>query len=85
MSRMDVIVGRESNGKTYWTKIGSAWPNDKGGFSITLDALPLPNAEGVCRMLVVEPKPRDEAPAQSNSARAKQAMGGAGIDDEIPF
>ena len=85
MSRMDVIVGRESNGKTYWTKIGSAWPSEKGGFSITLDALPLPNAEGVCRMLAVEPKPRDEAPAQSNSARAKQARGGAGIDDDIPF
>lgn len=86
MSRMDVIVGRESKGKTYWTKIGSAWPSDKGGFSITLDALPLPNAEGVCRMLVVEPKPRDEAPAQSNSARAKQARGGANdLEDSIPF
>ena len=85
MSRMDVIVGRESKGKTRWNKIGSAWPNDKGGFSITLDALPLPNAEGVCRMLVVEPKPRDEAPAQSNSARATQARGGAGIDDDMTF
>ena len=41
--------------------------------------------ESTFRMLVVEPKPRDEAPAQSNSARATQARGGAGIDDDMPF
>ena len=43
--------------------------------------------EGIFRMLVVEPKPRDKAPAQSNSARAKQAGGGgtADLGDDIPF
>ena len=43
--------------------------------------------ESTFRMLVVEPKPRDKAPAQSNSARAKQAGGGgtADLGDDIPF
>lgn len=33
---------RESGkGKTYWTRIGAAWPIKDGGFSIQLDCLPL--------------------------------------------
>jgi hypothetical protein len=39
-----------------WTRIGAAWPHEKGnGFTITLDALPLDG-----RIVLTEPKP-DEA------------------------
>jgi hypothetical protein len=31
----------EKTGKTYWTNIGAAFPRDRGGMSIMLDALPL--------------------------------------------
>ena len=31
----------EKSGETYYTKIGSAWSNSKGGIGIELDALPL--------------------------------------------
>ncbi len=31
----------EKSGKTYWTNIGAAFPRDRGGMSIMLDALPL--------------------------------------------
>lgn len=42
MSRLDALVGRkDKNGKTHWTKIGVAFPRDKGGYSVKLDALPL--------------------------------------------
>lgn len=31
----------EKTGKTYWTNIGAAFPRDRGGMSIMLDALPI--------------------------------------------
>ena len=31
----------EKTGKTYWTKIGVAFPRDAGGMSVKLEALPL--------------------------------------------
>ncbi len=39
--RMDVMVARENNGKTYWTRIGVAFANAQGGWRVTLEALPL--------------------------------------------
>jgi hypothetical protein len=44
----------EKTGKTYWTNIGAAFPRDRGGMSVMLDALPIgreliifpPDAEG---------------------------------------
>lgn len=33
----------EKTGKTYWTNIGAAFPRDRGGFSIRLDAHPIGN------------------------------------------
>ncbi len=30
----------EKTGKTYWTNIGAAFPRDRGGMSVMLDALP---------------------------------------------
>lgn len=39
----NVVTPRKDDktGKTYWTKIGVAFPRDNGGFSIKLEALPL--------------------------------------------
>jgi hypothetical protein len=32
----------ENEGKDdFWTRIGAAWPNSKGGFNIELNAMPL--------------------------------------------
>lgn len=47
----------EKTGKTYWTNIGAAFPRDKGGMSVMLDALPIgselmifpPDEEGASR------------------------------------
>lgn len=38
-----VCVARkdEKTGKTYWTNIGAAFPRDRGGMSVMLDALPI--------------------------------------------
>lgn len=42
-----VYVTRESNGKTYYNRVGSAWRVANDGISIRLDALPV-NGELVC-------------------------------------
>lgn len=81
MKRFDIITGRKSGDRTYWTKIGSAFERDNGGFSLVFDALPIGDADG-CRALMVEPKAKDEPrrdPARQAPARD--------LDDDssIPF
>jgi len=87
--RYDVITGKKRDDKTYWTNIGSAWPSDKGGFSVELSALPIPDHEGRVRMLIVEPKPRDDAPRSGQVSESRRATAQAGprvdLDDDIPF
>ncbi|MEQ1902671.1 MAG: hypothetical protein ABL888_00630 [Pirellulaceae bacterium] len=41
-------VRESNNGKSYWTRIGAAWSNKDGGFSIQLDSIPL-DGRIVCR------------------------------------
>jgi hypothetical protein len=95
--RLDAVVAREysdrdGNKKTSWTRIGSAWPTKNGGWSITLDALPTPTMgeRGLeTRILLMEPKPRDDKPAKRQQSYAEQSGGtssyGTPLDDEIPF
>ena len=30
-----------SNGKSYWNRVGAAWPNRAGGFTLQLESIPL--------------------------------------------
>ena len=79
ISRYDLIVprvGRE--GKTFFTKIGVAFPNKDGkGFTLSFEALPLTDKEGNCRVLMREPMERN-APQERAPARSEP-------DDDIPF
>lgn len=77
--RYDIITGRKNGDKTYWTKIGSAFERDNGGFSLVFDALPISDADG-CRAMMVEPKPRDGGRDPARQAPARDDM-----SDEIPF
>ena len=69
MERLDALVARKGNeGKTFWTKIGVAFPSKTGnGYTLYLDALPLPNEGGKCAVSLFPPKPKeqpsDEAPS----------------------
>lgn len=66
------------DGKTFWNRIGSAWPDDKGGFNLTFDALPIPSYSEKYG-LRVEAKifpPRED---EGDGSRAHD------LDDEIPF
>lgn len=46
----------EKTGKTYWTNIGAAFPRERGGMSIMLDALPLG------REIMIFPPDADDSP-----------------------
>lgn len=66
--RLDAVVAREytdrdGNKKSSFTKIGAAFATRNGGWSITLDALPLPNMgeRGLeTRILLMPPRPRED-------------------------
>ena len=84
-TRFDVCIPRpKRDGGTYWHKIGAMYPNEKGGFSIRFDSLPIPNDNGEVVALAFEPKDQ-----QSDRKTARQAGGGErGFDDDsdrIPF
>mgnify|MGYP000548393170 CR=1 FL=1 len=79
--RYDLCSPRpKRDGGTHWHKIGTAFPSDKGGFSMYFDSLPIPDKEGKVYVAAFEAKPRD---GQRNGPPPAQ---GGGMDgDDIPF
>ena len=63
MDALSPVPGKD--GKTFFRRVGTAWAN-KNGWSITLDALPLPyiNDKGVLetRILLMPPKESGNEP-----------------------
>lgn len=82
MERLDALTVRESNGKSYFTKIGVAFPARSGnGFSVLLDAMPAPT-DGQFKILLMEPKPREGG---GNTATGqKQPAYSSNYDDDVP-
>ena len=90
MTRMDLLSPRaRKDGKTFWLKIGAAFPLDKGGYQLLFDALPLADAEGRVTLIMKEPSERGEKPAYNQSPQEQYtdaSKGGGGFpDDDIPF
>ena len=82
-TRFDICTPRKSrDGKTFWTKIGTAWQSDKG-IQLVFDALPLPDAEGRCVASLFEPKPRDDAPRGNGGSYGSRLQ--SDDDSDIPF
>lgn len=79
--RFDVVTPRkrkdkEGNEKTFWVKVGTAWFSDTSK-QIVFDALPIPDAEGRCVVMLFEPK----------TQQPEKSSGGSFADmkDDIPF
>lgn len=86
--RMDIICPRTVGDKTYFTKIGVAFSNDKGGWSLSFEALPIPQLRDgklEVRALMMKPKSRDDAPAGKGKAPPADFSDVFGDDDKIPF
>lgn len=56
----DVGQFRERNGKWRFQKLGSAKENDKGGWDIFLDALPLQDGPNQCRLTITQPRDKSD-------------------------
>jgi hypothetical protein len=96
MSRMDLLQPNTGkDGKTYFTRIGVAFPNKSGeGWSLVFQALPMPGPDG-CRVLMMPPREQD-APPRATNGRTAQSSARVGGDrgsaparfddaDSIPF
>jgi hypothetical protein len=86
--RLDALTVRESNDKSFWTKIGVAWPNKNGpGFIVRLDAMPAP-VEGQFVIHLREPLPKDRSVAVAKPAPGYPTNAGSDLDDDldsVPF
>lgn len=84
--RYDALTVRESNGKSYFTKIGAAFPNRDGkGFTVLLDAMPAPN-EGQFKIMLRVPLPKDGAERdQQHRDRLGNGPRVDDLNDDIPF
>ncbi len=51
----------EKTGKTFWTTIGAAFPRDRGGMSVMLDALPIGR-----ELMIFPPDDRDRPKSDTN-------------------
>jgi hypothetical protein len=66
--RYDICTPRKSReGKTFWTRVGTAFEGDKG-IQLIFDALPLQDSEGRCVANLFEPRERTDAPRQPATA-----------------
>ena len=87
--RLDAIAGvpGKDGQKTYWTKIGSAFPSKTGsGYTLFLDYLPLHRSEdGKVVIVLSEPKERDAGGGGRPQPQRQQQRGRNDMDDEMPF
>lgn len=83
--RLDICTPRKgTDGKTYWTRIGTAWEGDKG-IQLVFDALPITDGEGRCVANLFEPRPREDR-QQGGQQTSGQSRGNFAddLDDDIP-
>lgn len=75
MNRMDAFSARESNGKTYFTRLGVAFEaKDGNGWNLLLDAMPAP-VDGQFKIMLRPPREQSDRPSRADEPR----------DDDIPF
>lgn len=80
------VIERGEGKKSFWLRIGAAFPNKDGSLSVVLDALPI---NGRLQIREEQPREREEAPPQrrqQRSAPRDNDFGGySGGDSDIPF
>lgn len=81
--RLEALTVREHNGKSYWSKLGVAWPNKNGpGYILRLDAMPA-SVEGQYVIHLREPLPKDGEKRQAS--RGNNSFATDDLDDSIDF
>jgi hypothetical protein len=58
--RAYTVVKRGEDQDDFWLAIGAAFPHQSGdGFNVVLQALPIPGADGQCKIVLRPPKDGD--------------------------
>ena len=77
--RAYTVVKRGEGQDDFWLAIGAAFPHQSGdGFNVVLQALPIPNGDGQCKIVLRPPKGDDaeqqpqERTAQHNKSRSRR-------------
>lgn len=82
--RLDALVARENNGKTFWNRVGVAFPTKDGlGYNVILEVMPLPQ-DGQIKFSLFPPKPKQD----QQQSRGGRYGGGTAFDngkDDLPF
>ena len=83
--RLDALIVRESNGKSYFTKIGAAFPNKDGkGWTVLCDAIGAPT-DGQYKIMLREPLPKDDRERSARNDASKPGGWGGADDTDPPF
>lgn len=85
-NRYDVVSAKKDReGKTRWTKIGVMFPAKQGdGFTIKLEAYPLPNEQGEVWISAFVPRENEGSPAARRPSPTRAPTRDE-LNDEIPF
>jgi hypothetical protein len=77
--RAYTVVKRGEGQDDFWLAIGAAFPHQSGdGFNVVLQALPIPNGDGQCKIVLRPPRSDDAEPqpqertAQNNKSRSRR-------------
>jgi hypothetical protein len=63
------LIKREGQ-DDYWLPIGAAFAHEKGdGYNVVLQALPIPDRDGVCKIVLRPPKDPDETERTQQTVR----------------
>jgi hypothetical protein len=83
--RLDALSVRESNGKSFFTKVGAAFPNRDGkGFTVLLHAMPA-SIDGQYKIMLRAPLPKDGDRPQRQQASQNSAWPADDLDDTVPY
>jgi hypothetical protein len=68
--RAYTVVKRGEGQDDFWLAIGAAFAHQSGdGFNVVLQALPIPNGDGQCKIVLRPPKSDDEPKPQERTAQ----------------
>jgi len=63
--RAYTVIERGEGQDPFWLPIGAAFPHQSGdGFNVVLQALPLSNGDGTCKIVLRPPKDPDDRSSQ---------------------
>lgn len=78
--RLDICTPRSGkDGKTYWTRIGTAWQNEKG-IQLVFDALPIADSEGRVVANLFEPRENNNSGTSRTPVRHVDDL-----EDDVAF